>query len=138
MPISTTRFSRLSIGWVNSEQSLVAFDPADTEATLSIESPVVLGTSGSAFNAISTQTVTLTLPIVTANDSVTSDIPFAAVSLGDSIIVTPDSDWSTDLVLTATASDGTVTVIANNSTITDITPSPQPARLTAICFSNFT
>lgn len=141
MAISPTRFSRLSIGWYSSDETLADHDAADTGPVASIDGPFSLGEGGTSLDGISATTAAIDFGSVAAHESSSVTAALSGAAVGDSVIASPGSNWSGayyDLAINAHVSEaGVVTVSAANSTATAVNPDETVFRLTAINFSSF-
>lgn len=131
MPLDPTRFSRVSIGFVDSVRSIVDLDPADTGAVLSVTGGVAFG-GGAQINTIVSGTASVDFGSVAGNDSSTATATLTGIAVGDPVLVMPGSNWSGayfDLCLSAVASAANVvTVVAANSAATAINPDASTFR----------
>ena len=136
MARDATRFSRISVGFADSVNSLPAVDAGDTGAVFSVTGPAVF--DGNTLPAISSTTVAFNFGSIAAFDSSSLTAALANAADGDTIIATPGSTWSGayfDLAITANVqSAGVVEVALVNSTNTAINPNAATFRLTRMAF----
>ena len=137
MPLKPTRFSRVSIGWRNSTQSLVDLDAADTGPAFSVTGGAVYG-GGTQLNYMWNAAIATDFGSVAGHDSSTKTITAALAEAGDVLTVTLPSTWSGayyDLNITAQClTDGVITAIASNSAATAIDPDSAAIIYTGLRF----
>lgn len=139
-----TRFSRVSIGYVDSAQTVVDVDAGDSGPIWSSIGGIDIGESGTGpLVQVSTTTHSDDLGTISAHDSSTITVEHSGATRGDTFLVALDSEWSGadyDITVTAQSGDTTdeVNIIAVNSTITNVdTTNLGVWRLTRINFGTY-
>lgn len=124
-----TRFSTVSIGFPVGAGAA----PPDI-AVLSVGSTNMAG-----IKRVCTGTSAVSFGVVSALDLSSLTVAVAGVEQGDSVIMNPGSNWSGDanyinIQSLCEEADGVVTVLASNTSNTDIAPPESTFRFTGISF----
>lgn len=143
-----TRYSRVSVGWVDSARSLVDVDAGDTGTAFSVtggasvDDLTVTGgvtstsaitatggvefASGDVLTTVIKSTVSLGGAAVTGHDSVVSNYAMNDAAVGDLVLLQPSSKWSGayhDIRYEGRVSTVSLLELTlANSAVTDITP----------------
>lgn len=138
MAIDPTRFSRVSIGFVDSVRSIADLDPADTGAAFSVTGGFVAG-GGAQIDGVFSSVVSVNFASVPGNDSVTTSVTVTGAAVDDAVVVTPSSTWSGSYldigVSGQVTAANTVTLSARNSAATAVNPDALNMRVTVISFA---
>lgn len=133
-----TRFSRVSIGWVDSEQTIQDVDGSDTDAILSI------GQSNVDILDVSTSTHATALGAIAAQDASVTTLGISGATRGDTYIVNLDSEFSGQvndyqLVWNVHSGDttGEANLVVSNVSSGSVNPTDGVIRVTRINFASY-